>query len=365
MRRVRDMVVVVDKMTSLSGDGLTMTTEGQPGLMDADCYSLVVIFSFIFNIIFCPLGIVFNIINIVVFCTLGFKESTNIILVSLAVVDICILSTFVGVSLNLYVGVTSAVTLDVLDAVTLLILGWPNVVATRISGCLTTYLTFERFLCVVLPLRVKTILQKKTALTFIIAMCLFSMAYSVPMYLANSIGLRFNPMSNQTSVGLIVADNSDILEGVSISVNVIIELITFILVIIFTFGLISAYFRTTKWRQKVSAVSKNSQFSSRDQKLVKMVLLISVIFIGCTLPSVVVDVVVLVVSDYNLKGREKFLFLATTAISFNFISLNSVVNIFIYLNMSSKFRRVFWVKLYFGNVSKNNKDKQKKMEHRG
>ncbi|XP_059173493.1 uncharacterized protein LOC131954028 [Physella acuta] len=193
-----------------------MTTDRAAGLMDADSYHHVAVICFVVNIILCPLGIVFNIINIVVFCKLGFKESTNIILVSLAVVDTYTLLTYLGISVTLYVGVTSE-HLDILDAVTLIVLGWPNVLATRIAGCLTTYLTFERFLCVVLPLRVKTILHKKTALTFIIALCMLTIAYSFPIYLANSIGLRFNPMSNQTSVGLIVAENSDVLEGVSIS----------------------------------------------------------------------------------------------------------------------------------------------------
>ncbi|XP_059173494.1 uncharacterized protein LOC131954029 [Physella acuta] len=187
------------------------------GLMDEDTYRLIVLVCLVISVIISPLGIIFNIINIVVFCKLGFKESTNIILVSLAVTDMCMLLTILGMTLSTDLVVTSD--RDILDAITLIILGWPNVLTTKIAGCLTTYLTFERFLCVVLPLRVKTILQKKTALTFIIALCLFSMAYSVPMYLANSIGLRFNPMSNQTSVGLIVAENSDVLEGFELMVS--------------------------------------------------------------------------------------------------------------------------------------------------
>ncbi|XP_059173503.1 type-1 angiotensin II receptor-like [Physella acuta] len=210
--------------------------------MDEGTYRLIVLVCLVITVIISPLGIIFNIINIVVFCKLGFKESTNIILVSLAVTDICILMTLLGLTVNANLMAMGGANFDILAAVAYLVLGWPNVLATRISGCLTTYLTFERFLCVVLPLRVKTILQKKTALTFIIALCLFSVAYSVPMYLANSIGLRFNPMSNQTSVGLIVAENSDVLEEFSISVNTIIEFTSFTLVISFTVGLISKPF---------------------------------------------------------------------------------------------------------------------------
>ncbi|XP_059173498.1 type-1 angiotensin II receptor-like [Physella acuta] len=201
--------------TEISTDSNPRPSHADVGLMTADTYRQIVSFCLFVNSVISPLGIIFNIINIVVFCKLGFKESTNIILVSLAVADICILMTLLGLTVNANLMAMGGANFDILAAVAYIVLGWPNVLTTRISGCLTTYLTFERFLCVVLPLRVKTILQKKTALTFIIALCLFSVAYSVPMYLANSIGLRFNPMSNQTSVGLIVAENSDVLEGVS------------------------------------------------------------------------------------------------------------------------------------------------------
>ncbi|XP_059173496.1 uncharacterized protein LOC131954031 [Physella acuta] len=199
--------------TEISTDSNPRPSHTDGGLMTADTYRQIVSFCLFVNSVISPLGIIFNIINIVVFCKLGFKESTNIILVSLAVTDICILMTLLGLTVNANLMAMGGANFDFLAAVAYLVLGWPNVLTTRISGCLTTYLTFERFLCVVLPLRVKTILQKKTALTFIIALCVFTIAYSFPIFMTYSIGLRFNPMSNQTSVGLIVAENSDFVEG--------------------------------------------------------------------------------------------------------------------------------------------------------
>ncbi|XP_059173497.1 thyrotropin-releasing hormone receptor-like [Physella acuta] len=320
------------------------------GLMDEGTYRLIVLVCFVITVIISPLGIIFNIINIVVFCKLGFKESTNIILVSLAVTDIFILLTVIGTAFSSDVIFPSlAQSLDILDAVAYIVLGWPNVVTTRVTGCLTTFLALERFLCVVLPLRVKVIMQKNISVRFTIALCLFSVAYSVPMYLANSIGLRFNPMSNQTSVGLIVAENSDVLEGVSISVDVFIEITSFILVTAFTVGLISSYFRTTKWRYQATGAAKDGQMTNRDRKLVKMVILVSIVFIGCSLPTVTADVAMVMVKDFNVKGRERYLFLAACAIFYNIISLNSVVNMFIYLNMSSRFRKTFLVIFSFLN----------------
>ncbi|XP_059173504.1 FMRFamide receptor-like [Physella acuta] len=316
---------------------------GETGLMGVTTYQNIVLVSLVISSFLSPLGIVFNIINIIVYVKLGFNESTNIILASLAVADTCILLTLLGYTVNSNpLVVLSAPSFDILAAVGYLVLGWPNVLATRIAGCLTTFLTFERFVCVAWPLKVKALVTKATAVRFTLGLFVFSVAYSVPMYLANSIGLRFNPMSNQTSVGLIVAENSDVLEGVSRSINISIEFLSFSLVILFTGGLIQAFFRSTQWRNQTASVTKNSNFSNRDRMLLRMVLLISFVFIGCSLPLVVADVVMLLVKDYNVKGKEQNLFIATIYICFNLSSINSTVNMFIYLKMSSKFRNVFY-----------------------
>ncbi|XP_059173489.1 uncharacterized protein LOC131954025 [Physella acuta] len=319
-------------------------------LVSVSTCQTIVLVNIILSSIVSPFGIVFNIVSIIVFIKLGFNESTNISLVSLAVSDIAILLTLVGLMVNNNpMVVQSVASYDILDAVSYIVLGWPNVLATRITGCLTTYLAFERFVCVAWPLKVKALLTRKTAIRFSAGLFVFSMAYSVPMYLANSIGLRFNPMSNQTSVGLIVAENSDVLEGVSRGINIIIEFTSFTLVIGFSLCLIYFLNLNSKWRLQTSTVSKNSQFSNRDRKLVKMILLVSIVFIGCSLPNVTADVVILLVKDYNIKGRERFLFIATTATFFNVTAINSSITILIYLKMSSKFRRTFWAMFSMGS----------------
>ncbi|XP_059173495.1 type-1 angiotensin II receptor A-like [Physella acuta] len=311
-------------------------------LVSASTYQMIVLVNIILSSIVSPFGIVFNIVSIIVFIKLGFNESTNISLVSLAVSDIAILLTLVGLTVNSNPMVEqAAASHDTLNAVGYIALGWPNVLATRITGCLTTFLAFERFVCVAWPLKVKTLLTRKTAIKFSVGLYLLTMAYAIPVFVGNSIGLRFNPMSNQTSVGLIVSEKSDVLEGVSRSINIIIEFTSFTLVTGFTSALIYSFKITTKWRSLFSSAARNNQLSHRDRKLVKMVLIISIVFIGCSVPNVTADVVILLVKDYNMEGRERNLFLATSAMFFNMVAINSSMNIFIYLKMSSKFRQAF------------------------
>lgn len=321
----------------------------EQGLMRYDVFQVIILFSIVFSDIVSPLGIAFNVINIIVFVRQGLHESTNITFISLAVADICILLTLLGYSVvfNPLV-LMSTPNFDIIDAVIYLILGWPNVLSTRIAGCLTAFITFERFLCVALPLKVKSIVTRSSTVMFSLGVYIFCIIYSIPMFLANNIGPRFNSNLNRTVVGMIIAKNSMILEAVSRGVNTVVEFTSFTLVITFTFALIQSFVQTIKWRKSTSSVATSTTMSTRDRKLVKMVILISCVFIGCSLPVVVADVVMLLVKDYSVVGKEKYIFIASCYLFFNLSSINSTVNIFIYLKMSSKFNQTFR-ELFFCN----------------
>ncbi|XP_059173488.1 uncharacterized protein LOC131954024 [Physella acuta] len=260
------MLELMEQNTSLEAG------EVEQGLMGYDVFQVIILFSIVFSDIVSPLGIAFNVINIIVFVKLGLHESTNITFVSLAVADICILLTLLGYSVvfNPLV-LTSAPNFDIIDAVIYLILGWPNVLSTRIAGCLTAFITFERFLSVAWPLKVKTVITRSSTVLFSLGVYIFSVIYSIPMFLANNIGPRFNSNLNQTVVGMIIAEDSAILEAVSRGVNTVVEFTSFTLVIVFTFGLIQSFVQTIKWRQATSSAATSINMSTRDRKLVKMI----------------------------------------------------------------------------------------------
>ncbi|XP_059175943.1 proteinase-activated receptor 1-like [Physella acuta] len=286
------------------------------------------------------LGIIFNIINIVVFVKMGFSETINISLLGLAVADVGVLLTMVGFSV-IYnpMLMTSVADMDVINAVNYVALGWPHVLFSRIVACLTTYITFERFLCVVMPLKVKAIITPTKTLTVVIGIYSFIILGFVPAFIANQIGPRFNPQLNQTTIGIILAPNANLLEDISLTISIFIQISSFILIVIFTTGLIQAFIRNLNWRNQSSS-SKNKS-SSRDKVLIKMVLFISVVYIACSFPDVAGTVAVLFVKDFSVKGRERNAFVSVFSVFFNISSLHSTASLFIYVRMSSKFQQKF------------------------
>lgn len=81
--------------------------------------------------------------------------------------------------------------------------------------------------------------------------------------------------------------------------------------------------------------------SARDNKVVKMVVLISAIFIICYVPSTAVLIYMLIDNEIRIDGLKKNLFIALFSALFKLESINAGVNIFIYLRMSSKFKVTF------------------------
>ncbi|CAL1538298.1 unnamed protein product, partial [Lymnaea stagnalis] len=282
-------------------------------------------------------GIFCNVINVIVFVRLGLTDATNISLLGLAVADIGVLLTMIG-----YCVIFSPLTIaavpsrDIIDAVNYVVLGTPHLVFSRISGLLTGWINISRLVCVTWPLRVNTLFTRQRTSLAVLTAYTFMFASAVPTFIAHRIGMRFNPALNITVVGLLFIAETEELENITISVNVAAQMATFVVVTLSTLFLTRSLHKVAQWRGSVSR--QTSKSSTRDKMLVKMVILISVVFIVCSLPTVVVNEVMPFLNEFNINGRERNAFILTCGIFFLLQSVNAAVNFFIYLAMSSKFK---------------------------
>ncbi|CAL1538319.1 unnamed protein product, partial [Lymnaea stagnalis] len=290
------------------------------------------------------LGIAFNIINIIVFNRLGFKETTNISLMSLALADLFVLMMMVGYSVIYNPLLVAAVqNHELVEALDYLAVGWPLLCFSRVSGCLTAFINFERFLCVALPLKVRVIISSRRTIAVSVGIITVVIACTLPAFYATGIGPRFSEALNRTNVGLYFKPDGRLLENVYLSINVFFQLASFASVVIFTIGLIHQFWKKTKKRNLLawSSGAKSPALSARDKRMVKLVVLISAVFIGCSLPGVAGIIAMFFTGEYSSTGRYKNLFFASFSAFFLLGALNCSVTIFIYLKMSSKYRLVF------------------------
>ncbi|CAL1538294.1 unnamed protein product [Lymnaea stagnalis] len=287
-------------------------------------------------------GVVFNIINIVVFIRLGVSDTINISLLGLALADIGVLLTLTGYSVMYNPLVLASVPqMDVIDAVNYVVLGTPHVLFSRIAGCLTAFIAVERCLCIAWPLRVKSLLTPWRTGTVVICIYIVLVSSTLSLFVANRIGPRFNQEFNLTAVGLIVASNVDLMENISLTICIIAQMTAFAVVTMSTLGLVRSLIRVAKWRKSTSVCARLNHVSIRDKQLVKMIVILSTVFIVCALPTVVGNLVMIFLKDFNVKGTGKSLFICCFSVFFVLEAINSSANIFIYFKMSSKFKEMF------------------------
>ncbi|XP_035828160.1 uncharacterized protein LOC101851830 [Aplysia californica] len=259
----------------------------QGGLVDDDVLRIFILVFFVVALgTISFFGIVFNAINIIVFIKQGFKDTVNIALFSLAISD--------------------------LGAVVPLL--WESI-------CFN-----PSFANADLPFDTQDIV--------------YLTAGVVPVYYSVRLRSKFFAQRNTTKIGLVYIPNGTFIEKFSILINAFAQFASFFAVIVSSAILVQSLVRKSKWRQSTSSTAGQESFSNRDKKVVKMILIIAVIFIACFLPSAVTFIAQSITPEYNIVGRFQNMFLLTWAIFTSVAAVNSSVNIFVYYNMSSKYKDI-------------------------
>ncbi|KAH9503649.1 hypothetical protein Btru_067059 [Bulinus truncatus] len=282
-------------------------------------------------------GLIFNIINIVIFARLGFKDTSNILFLglSLANAGVVLMLLCCSVVYNpLLLRVFHYV--EVADAVGYITFGWAYTLFTRISSGMTATITVERFICVAMPLKVKTFITKKITTATTVVVFIFPVAVTFPVFVASGLGHVYNPALNKTILGLVRSPNAGELEDFGVLVNIFMRLFQYWTVSVFTITLTRTFLRKTKWRN--SATTSTATLNNRDKRLVKTVITLSAFFIILSTPGVILSFMMIFIPEFKVTGRYKNLFITLFSTFFPIAGLNSTLTLFIFLDMSSKYR---------------------------
>ena len=292
-----------------------------------------------------------NIVNIIVYIRLGFSESTNVSLTALACSDL--------------VGVITAVCTEIFflpifdnvpiipEAFVFTISSWPHVVFTRISAFITAFISLERYLCVFLPLKIKSIFTPKR--TFIVIGSIFTAVFPpmIVVYFKYPIGMLFLPGQNRT-VLTILPINDEVIETsfmiFQVYASIVLPITAFLIVTLCTILLTITLKRSKKWRdsnrtvvdktdQQDKSFATKSAEDSKETKAIKMVVAIATVFIISAVPSCIHIIIVMLFPEFDINGRYANIFNVTGHAFFVFDLLNCSANIVIYYRMSTKFRQ--------------------------
>lgn len=209
----------------------------------------------------------------------------------------------------------------------------------RLAWWITTFLTFERCICITFPLKVKQIISPRrtvltiTGLTFL---CLTSMA---PLYAGSYIGPRYFPALNKTLYTRIYTAGSSSTDMLVYVLNIIFMFGAALTTSVCTVVIIRVMRDNLKWREITTRSSGSKcRLKSRDLKIIRLVAFIAVIFLVTILPDCANMMAVMLVPEYSYTGLYQNLFAVVAAGTYTLEAINSSVNILVYYSTSSKFR---------------------------
>lgn len=293
--------------------------------------------------IVCIFGIVANIINVVIFCKQGFKNTVSIGFLGLAISDLICLLTLQWGSICMNPLLTSSGVPWFPPEVMYLSGGWPHVCFSRITSWITVYVTAERYLSIALPLQVKQIITPRKVIIILCLICFVNVSSLFPEYATSYLDWVFIPKRNKTLIGIVFTNIRTRVEGVVYVLHSILGMASFGGVILFTALLVIKLRQSSQWRQNVtSSNNKNEAISRRDQKTLKLVVVIASVLIACYTPGAVIAIAAFTVGpEFSVNGAYANISDAMWSIACVFQAINSSINIVFYYSMSSKYRHTF------------------------
>ncbi|KAI8742880.1 tachykinin peptides receptor 86C, partial [Biomphalaria glabrata] len=302
------------------------------------------IFCFIFLIAF--VGIVSNICNVVIFYKHGFKDTVNISLFVLAISDLCSILPLI------WTGVLAEprflpydVPFNGMD-VQFLAGSWPHTCFARLTSWITTYVMFERCLSIASPFQVKMFLTPRRVLCIHAVIQVLIVAGVVPTYCIYSLGWSYDPVYNKSLLSLQQTDNAlEIANVTSVLNSFVSTLCSFVATAMCTSVIIIKLNQKTQWRISTTSVAivncALNTITRKDRKAIKMVVIVSLVFLVTVSPSVILIIITMANEDFNMYGRLRNIFYVAYSFTFLLEAVNSSFNIIIYYTMNGRYRKTF------------------------
>ncbi|CAG5119000.1 unnamed protein product, partial [Candidula unifasciata] len=167
--------------------------------------------------------------------------------------------------------------------------------------------------------------------------------YMAPVYYTTRFAMLPHPRKpNTTWLGIAYTEDQPVVEKFSFAINnCLIPFTTFTIISVSTVVMVNSLRRKTKWRKISTGPNNSSSPSSRDKSVSKMVVLIAILFIVCYAPVCLLFIGKLVVPDISILGSYRNLNGVLISFAYMLETINASFNIFIYYNMSSRYREAF------------------------
>ena len=173
-------------------------------------------------------------------------------------------------------------------------------------------------------------------LTVILVLYIALFALYTPSLLLSKVSWRFDPETNRSMAYM--EENYPLAAAIPVLVGTIfiVKPISIVVVIICSSITISMLKKAAKRRKAMR--ESQSAASQSETRVTKMLLFLCVTYVVCVFPDVVGAFTTYLVPEFMLYRKHHNLFVVCFEVFFLFSCLNSTVNVFAYLALSTRFR---------------------------
>lgn len=312
-----------------------------------------------------PLGVTTNILNIIVYWKQGIRENVNITFIALSFWDL----------LQCFLLLLSEICIIIerhFPHPTVYFMSIQFVYLAHSRGCTyvlstlaTVYLSIERSICITLPFKVKDIFTTTRVVLINLIILTIGLVCFCPAWASQGLQWAFDPRTNRTHLDLWLSDDRRKVDLFVDTFNGIVIPIAAQLLITISGGLMAqGISKSNKFRQKSTDTWKpahvfnlNDEFhttittsnssaqgktmANKDIKLTKVVVSLASIFFVCNVPVVLVAILRAIIPELDVGKTLFSWYILLYTIVYFFGLINCTVNIFVYYNVSTRYRRDF------------------------
>ncbi|BFZ09725.1 hypothetical protein BsWGS_12764 [Bradybaena similaris] len=312
------------------------------------------------------IGIVSNIINIRIFAAMGLTDGITISFLSLSIFDLAYLITSFSLGISIALGVIELRTpaLYAIDPHGVSILLANFMVLVNVTNVLTTtFLAVARCMCVAKPLHFKNWFTINKTLGFIVSFAIMAAVSYSPVIANLGMETHFDVKKNITRPILWVSHKR---ESIKVKTWIVIDLLlpfaTQFIVVVCVLIMADSLRASSRFRQSATMTSGNAtsvldskqnvtvssaptastdKLTGKDIRVVQQVVLISLVYIICNTPKMLISMAAITVSEFTIGKRYSNMYLSVNTLRQQFEIFNASVNTLIYYRYNTKFRKIF------------------------
>ena len=330
---------------------------------------LLIGFRFVMHPILSVTGISVNVINMAVFFKMGLSDGVtqNFFILSASDFSLAICFCFTSMSLISQRIIRTYIGYGELELKAQLIF-WSSYLAIPfpqdVSIVVTVVIAVVRCCCVAIPLKVKYLLTARRQLAIILTLSGITTITLVYVFAGTYTIYVYNPITNSS-----IVHNTGIQWSAMNGLNMALFFGSFVIVITCVIILSISLNRASQFRSSLTTgastkgdnkdpVDGKSRESQRDARIVRTVVLISVVFILCNIPPMVYYALKFLIKGYEPSGIYKNSNGLLLMVGQTFSLINLIVNIFIYVTYNTRFRTTL-----LSMIGKNNPKEKRNASH--